>query len=94
MDKLKSVEGDINCYHNTVPYMPLMGTKCTKCDKIEIYDGVKDAYGTSYMARWVESEMLINAIGKALDGEEPSDFEMSFPIVRKAYDMYHSKETT
>ncbi len=39
--------------------------------------------------QWIQSEMIINAIGEALDGEEPSDFEMSFPIVRKAFDIYH-----
>ena len=33
--------------------------------------------------------MIINAIGEALDGEKPSDFELSFPIVRQAYEMYY-----
>ena len=46
----------------------------------------------SYEARWIESEMIINAIGEALDGEEPSDFEMSYPIVRKAHDLYNNQK--
>lgn len=33
--------------------------------------------------------MIINAIGEALDGEPVSDFELSFPIVRKASDMFY-----
>jgi len=48
----------------------------------------KDSYGVSYKSKWIEAEMIINAIGEALDGEELSDFELSFPIVRKAFDMY------
>jgi len=49
----------------------------------------KDSYGVSYKSKWIEAEMIINAIGEALDGEELSDFELSFPVVRKAFDMYH-----
>ncbi len=50
-------------------------------------------HGTNdYESRWIQAEMIINAIGEALDGEEPSDFEMSFPIVRKAWDAYHEAE--
>ena len=53
----------------------------------------KDSYGVSYKPKWIEAEMIINAIGEALDGEEVSDFELSYPIVQKAFDMYHlSKE--
>jgi hypothetical protein len=43
---------------------------------------------TSYESKWIFSEMLLNAVGEALDGEQPSDFELSFPVVRKAYDLY------
>ena len=49
----------------------------------------KDSCGVSYKSKWIETEMIINAIGEALDGEEPSDFELSYPIVRKAFDIYH-----
>ena len=48
----------------------------------------KDSCGVSYRAKWIEAEMIINAIGEALDGEEQSDFELSYPIVRKAFDLY------
>jgi len=48
----------------------------------------KDSYGVSYKSKWIQAEMIINAIGEALDGEEPSDFELSFPIVRKAFEVY------
>jgi len=48
----------------------------------------KDSYGVSYKSKWIESEMIINAIGEALDGEEVSDFELSYPIVRRASDIY------
>lgn len=46
----------------------------------------------SYKAQWIQAEMIINAIGDALDGEEPSDFELSFPIVRKAWDVRHEAD--
>jgi len=49
----------------------------------------KDSYGVSYKSKWIEAEMIINAIGEALDGEEVSDFELSYPIVQKAFDMHH-----
>ena len=49
------------------------------------YDGM----GVSYKAKWIEAEMIINAIGSALEGEEPSDFELSYPIVRKAWDIWN-----
>jgi len=49
-----------------------------------------DSYGISYKSKWIEAEMVLNAVGSALDGEEPSDFELSFPIVRKAWDIYHA----
>ena len=52
----------------------------------------KDSLGVSYKSKWILAETIINAIGEALDGEEPSDFELSFPIVRKAYDLYHTKK--
>ena len=38
--------------------------------------------------RWVESEMILEAVERALDGETLSDFEESFPIVRKAQEAY------
>jgi hypothetical protein len=51
--------------------MPLKG------GSIENRDPEKyDEYGTSYKAKWIESEMIINAIGEILDGVEPSDFEL------------------
>nr|MBC8360919.1 hypothetical protein [Candidatus Desulfatibia profunda] len=34
---------------------------------------------------------LMDAVGLALDGEEPSDFMLSFPIVRRVYDLVLSK---
>ena len=52
-----------------------------------------DSYGVSYRAKWIESEMIINAIGMALDGEEPSDFELSFPIIRKVWGIYNDKKS-
>lgn len=63
-------------------------SKSTKEERI--LEGEKDSQGVSYRAKWVESEMLINAIGEALDGEEPSDFEQSYPIVRKAMDLFEA----
>ena len=30
---------------------------------------------------------LMDAVGQALDGKEPSDFMLSFPIVRRVYDL-------
>lgn len=40
--------------------------------------------------QWIKAEMILNAVGCALDGEMNmiSDFEESFPIVRKAMDIY------
>ena len=35
----------------------------------------------------IEANMIINAVGMALDGEEVSDFELSYPVVRKAQDF-------
>ena len=35
-----------------------------------------------------KSEMILNAVARALDGDEPSDFELSFPVVKKAWDMH------
>ena len=48
-----------------------------------------DSCGISYKSKWIEAEMVLNAVAMALDGEEPSDFELSIPIVRKAWDIYH-----
>jgi len=31
---------------------------------------------------------ILEAINEALNGNEPSDFMLSFPIVRKAWDLY------
>jgi len=41
-----------------------------------------------YESKWVLSETILNAVGCVLDGEVVSDFELSFPIVRQAADMY------
>ena len=40
----------------------------------------------------LELDMILNAVGMALDGQEPSDFELSFPIVRKAWDLHLWRE--
>ena len=53
-------------------------------------DSAYDSFGVSYKAKWIEAEMLLNAVGLALDGEKPSDFELSFFIVQKAWDMYNA----
>ena len=42
---------------------------------------------THYKNEAVKAHMLLDAIQKALDGEEPSDFELSFGIVREVYDL-------
>ena len=42
-----------------------------------------------YENAWIESSMILNAVGEALDGEKVSDFEESYSIVRKAQDSYH-----
>ena len=34
--------------------------------------------------QWIEVSMILNAVGEALDGEKVSDFDESYPIVRKA----------
>ena len=34
---------------------------------------------------------LMDAVGRALDGKEPSDLMLSFPIVRRVYDLVLSK---
>jgi len=34
---------------------------------------------------------VMDAVGLALDGKEPSDFMLSFPIVRRVYDLVLSK---
>ena len=44
--------------------------------------------------RWIQAEMIISAISGALDGEEPSDFELSFLIVRKAWDIHLNQKIT
>ena len=41
-----------------------------------------------FESKWIEAEMILMAVAMALDGNEPSDFELSFPIVRKAWDMH------
>uniref|UniRef100_A0A6M3KXZ2 Uncharacterized protein n=1 Tax=viral metagenome TaxID=1070528 RepID=A0A6M3KXZ2_9ZZZZ len=46
-----------------------------------------DDKGISYEAKWIEAEMILDAISAALDGEEVSDFEMSFPIVMRVVDL-------
>jgi len=48
-------------------------------DEVYIYAGIE------YKSK---SEMILMAVARALDGEEPSDFELSFPVVRKAWDMH------
>ena len=48
-----------------------------------------NSIGESYKSKWIRAEMIINAIGEALDGEEPTHFELSLPVVQKAYDLYH-----
>jgi hypothetical protein len=50
----------------------------------------RDKLGVSYKSKWIQAEMILNAVGSALDGEHDmiSDFEMSFPIVRQACDLW------
>ena len=50
--------------------------------------GMGYASQADFESKWIESEMILNAVGMALDGDEPSDFELSFPVVRKAWDMH------
>ena len=38
---------------------------------------------------YIEQGVLLEAIETILDGKEPSDFEMSYPIVRRVYDEYY-----
>ena len=35
---------------------------------------------------------ILETIEAALDGQEPSDFMLSFPIVRRVYDLVLSKD--
>jgi len=35
---------------------------------------------------------LLDAVGLVLDGKEPSDFMLSFPIVRRVYDLVSPKD--
>ena len=48
----------------------------------------------TYKSKWIESQMILNAVDMALDGEHEqiTDFEASFPIVRKAMDMWVENE--
>ena len=39
----------------------------------------------------IMANMILGAIEVALDGREPSDFEMSFPIVRQVYESINRK---
>ncbi len=55
---------------------------------------VMDELGVTYEAKWVQVEVILDAVDHALDNEEPSDFEMSFPIVRKAFDLAWFKKHT
>ena len=41
----------------------------------------------------VELDMILNAVEAALDGEEVSDFAESYPVVRKAIDVYEKAHT-
>ena len=41
----------------------------------------------------VELDMILNAVDAVLDGKEVSDFEMSYPVVRKAFDIYEKAHT-
>ena len=43
----------------------------------------------SYKHKLVQAEMIISAIEMALDGELPTDFELSFSIIRKAWDTWN-----
>jgi len=36
---------------------------------------------------YIETNMVLEAIQAALNGNEPSDFELSYPIVRQAWDL-------
>ena len=36
---------------------------------------------------YVQIGAILEAIEQALDGQEPSDFMLSFPLVRKAWDV-------
>lgn len=55
--------------------------KCVNCRNVE--------------NMWIEVEMILNAVGCALDGEHEliSDFEQSFPIVRKAMDLFNQNQS-
>jgi len=35
-----------------------------------------------------EYEMILDAIESAAGGNEPSDFELSYPVVRRIWDLY------
>ena len=41
---------------------------------------------------YVYLDALMDAVGLVLDGKEPSDFVLSFPIVRRVYDLVLSKD--
>ena len=36
---------------------------------------------------YIEQGMIMDAIQDALNGKEPSDFELSYPIVRRVWDL-------
>lgn len=48
-------------------------------------------YSVTPEAALAEANAILEAIDYALDGNEPSDFMLSFPIVRKAWDAVADK---
>ena len=48
---------------------------------------------TSTEGQLLLANVLLDAIELALDGKEPSDFELSFPIVRRVVDLYEMHKT-
>ena len=48
---------------------------------------------TSTEGQLLLANVLLDAIELALDGKEPSDFELSFPIVRRVVDLYEMHQT-
>jgi len=43
-----------------------------------------------FQSQYVQAEMLLDSIEMALDGKEPSDFALSFPIVRRVWDACYT----
>ena len=48
---------------------------------------------TSIEGQLLLVNVLLEAIELVLDGKEPSDFELSFPIVRRVADLYEMHQT-